>query len=108
MPYKCLPGVDRPRSRGVFRKHGTGCPITLVSIRGRMCASDRELNVNPPRTCAVGGGFSRIGPEKGIIHLVLTAVNNAVWDMFAKSRKKPLWKLIVDMTPVRCLTRTRF
>ena len=27
-------------------------------------------------------------------------MDNALWDMFAKSRKKPLWKLVVDMTPV--------
>ena len=42
----------------------------------------------------------RIGPEKGVIHIALGAVNNALWDMYARSRKKPLWKLIVDMTPV--------
>ena len=39
--------------------------------------------------------------EKGIIHLATAAVDNALWDMFARSRKKPLWKLIVDFTPVR-------
>ncbi|KAF8137510.1 enolase C-terminal domain-like protein [Boletus edulis] len=49
-----------------------------------------------------------IGPEKGIIHLALAAVNNAVWDMFAKSRKKPLWKLIVDMTPEELVNATAF
>jgi L-fuconate dehydratase len=40
-----------------------------------------------------------IGPEKGVIHLATAAVVNAVWDLFAKSRGKPLWKLVVDMTP---------
>ena len=44
---------------------------------------------------------ARIGPEKGVIHIATGAVGNAVWDMFARSRSKPLWKLIVDMTPVR-------
>ena len=48
----------------------------------------------------------RIGPEKGVIHIALGAVNNALWDMYARSRKKPLWKLIVDMTPVCTLPRT--
>jgi L-fuconate dehydratase len=42
----------------------------------------------------------RIGPEKGVIHLAVGAVDNALWDMFARSRAKPLWKLIVDMSPV--------
>ncbi|KAN0084163.1 Enolase C-terminal domain-like protein [Tylopilus felleus] len=40
-----------------------------------------------------------IGPEKGVIHIATAAVNNALWDMFARARGKPLWKLVVDMTP---------
>lgn len=43
---------------------------------------------------------SRIGPEKGVIHIAFGAVDNALWDMFARSRRKPLWKLVVDMSPV--------
>jgi L-alanine-DL-glutamate epimerase-like enolase superfamily enzyme len=41
-----------------------------------------------------------IGPEKGVVHIALGAVDNALWDLFARSRKKPLWKLVVDFTPV--------
>ncbi|SAL66082.1 mandelate racemase/muconate lactonizing protein [Caballeronia peredens] len=47
-----------------------------------------------------------IGPEKGVIHLATAAVVNAVWDLWAKLEKKPVWKLLVDMSPeelVRCL-----
>ncbi|HKV41208.1 MAG TPA: L-fuconate dehydratase [Blastocatellia bacterium] len=40
-----------------------------------------------------------LGPEKGIIHLATGAVVNAVWDLYAKTEAKPLWKLLVDMTP---------
>ena len=40
-----------------------------------------------------------IGPEKGAIHLATAAVVNAVWDLFAKTAGKPLWKLVIDMTP---------
>jgi L-fuconate dehydratase len=40
-----------------------------------------------------------IGPEKGVIHLATAAVVNAVWDLFAKRRGKPLWKLLADMAP---------
>ena len=40
-----------------------------------------------------------LGPEKGIIHLATGALVNAVWDLYAKSEGKPLWKLLVDMTP---------
>ena len=40
-----------------------------------------------------------IGPEKGVIHLATAAVVNAVWDLYAKSEGKPLWKLLADLTP---------
>ena len=47
-----------------------------------------------------------IGPDKGAIHLAPAAIVNAVWDMWAKKEGKPVWKLLVDMTPeqlVHCL-----
>ncbi|QYJ16049.1 L-fuconate dehydratase [Rubrobacter xylanophilus DSM 9941] len=40
-----------------------------------------------------------VGPEKGVIHLAAAAIVNAVWDLWAKAEAKPLWKLLVDMTP---------
>src|SRR5690242_19116118 len=40
-----------------------------------------------------------VGPEKGIIHLATAALDNAIWDVWAKAEGKPLWKLLVDMTP---------
>ena len=40
-----------------------------------------------------------VGPEKGIIHMASGAIINAVWDILAKYKKKPLWKLISDMSP---------
>ncbi len=40
-----------------------------------------------------------IGPEKGVIHLATAAVVNAVWDLLAKRAGKPLWKVLVDLSP---------
>ena len=40
-----------------------------------------------------------LGPEKGAIHLASGAIVNAVWDLYAKVEGKPLWKLLVDMSP---------
>jgi L-fuconate dehydratase len=40
-----------------------------------------------------------IGPEKGVIHLATAAIVNAVWDLYAKVEGKPLWRLLVDMSP---------
>ncbi len=47
-----------------------------------------------------------LGPEKGVIHISMAAIVNAVWDLQAKRAGKPLWKLLADMTPreiVRCI-----
>ena len=50
-----------------------------------------------------------LGPEKGVIHMSTGAIVNAVWDLYAKSEGKPVWKLIADMTPqelVNCIDFT--
>lgn len=40
-----------------------------------------------------------IGPEKGAIHMATAAIVNAMWDLYAKKEGKPLWKLLVNMSP---------
>jgi L-fuconate dehydratase len=40
-----------------------------------------------------------LGPEKGVIHLATAAIVNAVWDLYAKIERKPLWKLLADLSP---------
>ncbi|MBM84005.1 MAG: fuconate dehydratase [Planctomycetaceae bacterium] len=40
-----------------------------------------------------------VGPDKGVMHMTIGAVVNAVWDLYAKAEGKPLWRLLADMTP---------
>src|SRR3984893_7067345 len=40
-----------------------------------------------------------LGPHKGVVHLALASITNACFDLWAKSRGKPLWKLLLDLTP---------
>lgn len=40
-----------------------------------------------------------LGPEKGVMHMAIGAVVNAVWDLAAKRAGVPLWKLLSDLTP---------
>ncbi|MCM0640569.1 L-fuconate dehydratase [Cellulomonas wangsupingiae] len=40
-----------------------------------------------------------LGPEKGVVHLSLSAVMNAAWDMAGRLAGKPVWRLLADMTP---------
>ena len=64
---------------------------TIESIHSDMAGFWREIT---------GDSQLRwVGPEKGVIHMATAAVVNAVWDLLGKQQQKPLWKLLVDMTP---------
>ncbi|MCC6290239.1 MAG: mandelate racemase [Chitinophagaceae bacterium] len=43
--------------------------------------------------------FRWLGPHKGVVHLGLASVTNACYDLWAKKRDVPLWKLLIDLTP---------
>ncbi|MER5876089.1 L-fuconate dehydratase [Streptomyces sp. NPDC001910] len=59
--------------------------------------------------CADPGSLSRdlvgdsqlrwLGPEKGVMHMAIGAVVNAVWDLAAKRAGKPLWQLLAEADP---------
>jgi L-fuconate dehydratase len=40
-----------------------------------------------------------LGPHKGVVHLALASLTNACFDLWAKSRHVPLWRLLLDLGP---------
>src|SRR5579864_1531415 len=38
-----------------------------------------------------------LGPQKGVVHLALASLTNACFDLWAKSRDVPLWRLLLDL-----------
>ena len=40
-----------------------------------------------------------LGPHKGVVHLALASITNACFDLWAKSRGVPLWRLLLDLSP---------
>lgn len=40
-----------------------------------------------------------LGPHKGVVHLALASITNACFDLWAKNRSVPLWKLLLDLSP---------
>ena len=68
-----------------------------------------EIAGNPAafwRSLAGDSQLRWLGPEKGVIHISMAAIVNAMWDLHAKRAGKPVWKLLADMTPreiVRCI-----
>lgn len=42
--------------------------------------------------------FRWLGPQKGVVHLALASITNACYDLWAKTRGVPLWKLLIDLS----------
>lgn len=72
----------------------------LESITSNMRAFWRRLTSD--------GQLRWVGPEKGTVHLATAAVVNAIWDLYAKSAGKPVWKLLADMTPEQLVSSIDF
>jgi L-fuconate dehydratase len=72
----------------------------LDDIAADMRAFFRELTVDKQ--------LRWLGPEKGILHMATGAILNAVWDLWAKCLKKPMWKHLVDLTPEQLVSTIDF
>lgn len=40
-----------------------------------------------------------LGPEKGVVHLAVAAITNALWDLYGKILKQPIWKILAHLSP---------
>lgn len=94
----------------------TGCGLTFTNGRGTEIVvaavkafEDLVVGRSLDEITADMRGFWRsltsedqlrwLGPEKGVIHLATGAIVNAVWDLWAKSVGKPVWRLLADLEP---------
>jgi len=85
---------------------GRGNDIQTTAIEA---LRDHVLGLDLDATLTDLGGFWKslvhdsqlrwLGPEKGVMHMAIGAVVNAVWDLAAKRAGVPLWKLLSDLTP---------
>jgi L-fuconate dehydratase len=73
---------------------------SLASITQDLCAFSRRLTDESQ--------FRWLGPEKGVIQLATAALINAVWDLYAKAEKKPLWQLLAEMEPEQIVAAIDF
>ncbi|RFU82984.1 L-fuconate dehydratase [Streptomyces triticagri] len=72
-----------------LRPHLLGRPLDAL------CADPGSLNRD-----LIGDSQLRwLGPEKGVMHMAIGAVVNAVWDLAAKRAGLPLWRLLADADP---------
>ncbi|MGW2741824.1 L-fuconate dehydratase [Streptomyces sp. NPDC001450] len=72
-----------------LRGHVLGRPVEEV------CADPGSLF----RDLIADSQLRWLGPEKGVMHMAIGAVVNAVWDLAARRAGKPLWQLLADAEP---------
>ncbi|MFJ4191845.1 enolase C-terminal domain-like protein [Kitasatospora sp. NPDC089509] len=79
-------------------------PYVLGRPVEEVCADPASLN----RALTGDSQFRWLGPEKGVMHMAVGAVVNAVWDLAAKRAGKPLWRLLADATPEWLVSQVDF
>ncbi len=72
-----------------LRGHLVGRPVD------ELCADPAVLN----RDLTGDSQLRWLGPEKGVMHMAIGAVVNAVWDLAAKRADRPLWRLLAEAEP---------
>jgi L-fuconate dehydratase len=97
---------------------GTGIALTLgqgndivcraiAALAGRVAGLDMKTLMahfgEASREMANHAELRWLGPHKGVVHLALASITNACFDLWAKARGVPLWKLLLDLTPEQIL-----
>ncbi|MGW6059549.1 L-fuconate dehydratase [Streptomyces sp. NPDC055189] len=85
---------------------GRGNDVQVAAIQS---LRHHVLGRSVEELCADPGTLSRdligdsqlrwLGPEKGVMHMAIGAVVNALWDLAAKRARKPLWRFLADAEP---------
>ncbi|MCH5670970.1 L-fuconate dehydratase [Streptomyces gilvus] len=97
---------DGPQGHGFTFTIGRGNDVQVAAIHAlRHHVVGRSVD----ELCADPGAVYRdligdsqlrwLGPEKGVMHMAIGAVTNAVWDLAAKRADKPLWRLLAEADP---------
>jgi len=85
---------------------GRGNDVQLAAIES---LGDRVIDRDVDVVLSDLGGFWKelvhdsqlrwLGPEKGVMHMAIGAIVNALWDLKAKRAGLPLWRLLAEMSP---------
>ncbi|XP_026497857.1 mitochondrial enolase superfamily member 1-like [Vanessa tameamea] len=94
---------------------GRGTEIVVLTVRamkkfilGRNAADIFSDFAGFWRTITNDSQMRWLGPEKGVVHLAVAAILNSLWDLWARLENKPLWKLLVDMSPEELVSTIDF
>jgi L-fuconate dehydratase len=124
-PLPCAAGTDAVHSgseyayavtllRDAGGRQGCGLALTLGAGNNLVCDAI-QLLAEPLKGLEIeelmagfGAMFHKLaehpqlrwlGPHKGVVHLALASITNACFDLWAKARGVPLWRLLLDLSP---------
>lgn len=119
--YSCAYVVlrtDHPRGlegHGLTFTCGRGTEVVVAMVRaleplvvGRTLEEITDDFAGFWRRLAQDSQLRWLGPEKGVAHLALAAVVNAIWDLWARREGKPVWKLVADLPPEKIVSLIDF
>ena len=97
---------DGPRGSGFVLTLGDGNILVCKAIEmlakpleGKSIEAVMADFGNISRKIADHSAIRWLGPHKGVVQLALASITNACFDLWAKSRGVPLWKLLLDLSP---------
>ncbi|MFF9118619.1 L-fuconate dehydratase [Streptomyces massasporeus] len=98
--------ADGHEGHGFAFTIGRGNEVQVAAIEalsGHLIGRDLDALCADPSTLnrdLIGDSQLRwLGPEKGVMHMAIGAVVNAVWDLAAKRAGLPLWRLLAEAEP---------
>lgn len=98
--------ADGHEGHGFAFTIGRGNEVQVAAIEalsGHLVGRDLDALCADPSTLnrdLIGDSQLRwLGPEKGVMHMAIGAVVNAVWDLAAKRAGLPLWRLLAEAEP---------
>lgn len=104
--YVTLEADDGLEGYGLTFTNGRGNELCVAAVEAlRRHVVGRELDPLPEGMRGLVLDLTRdpqlrwLGPEKGILHMATGAIVNAGWDLHARRARKPLWRLLADLSP---------
>jgi L-fuconate dehydratase len=98
--------ADELAGHGFVFTIGRGTEVQVAAIdalRERFLGRDVEALIDDMgavwRELVHDSQLRWLGPEKGVMHMAVGAVLNALWDLKAKRAGLPLWELLAGMSP---------
>jgi L-fuconate dehydratase len=106
---------DGPDGHGFAFTIGRGNDVQAAAIRA---LEQHVVGLDVDTTCDDLGAVYReltgdsqlrwLGPEKGVMHMAIGAVVNALWDLAAVRANKPVWQLLAGMSPEQLVALVDF